>query len=104
MDSIVNAAPATSAPSRILVKGPKKSGKSTFCRVLLNNLLRKWVLRAVTTPPTIEHHSRYRSVAFLDCDLGQPEFSPPGLISLHLVSELIFGKNITLSTLRASPT
>ncbi|KAJ7833495.1 hypothetical protein B0H13DRAFT_2111015 [Mycena leptocephala] len=44
-----------------LVKGHKKSGKSTFARTLLNHLL-----------------CRYRRVAFLECDLGQSEFTPGG--------------------------
>ncbi|CAI7770058.1 unnamed protein product, partial [Closterium sp. NIES-53] len=30
-------------------------------------------------------------VAFLDTDVGQPEFTPPGLVSLHLLSHPVFG-------------
>ncbi|KAJ6843991.1 polynucleotide 5'-hydroxyl-kinase NOL9 [Iris pallida] len=54
-----------------LICGPKNSGKSTFSRHLLNNLLSQ----------------RYEAVAYLDTDVGQPEFSPPGCLSLHLVHE-----------------
>jgi polynucleotide 5'-kinase involved in rRNA processing len=34
---------------------------------------------------------RQRQVAFLDCDVGQPEFTPQGLVSLSLLSEPILG-------------
>ncbi|KAI0676648.1 hypothetical protein C8Q78DRAFT_987253 [Trametes maxima] len=57
-----------------LVKGPKNSGKSTFARLLLNRLL-----------------SRYRRVAYLECDLGQSEFTPGGMVSLNIVEQPIFG-------------
>lgn len=33
-------------------------------------------------------------MAYLDTDVGQPEFSPPGCISLHIVDELIEGISI----------
>lgn len=36
--------------------------------------------------------SRYQKVAFLECDIGQSEFTPGGLVSLHLVSEPILGE------------
>lgn len=31
-------------------------------------------------------------MAFLDTDLGQPEFSPPGLVSLTVLDRPVFGK------------
>ncbi|KAF8590302.1 hypothetical protein K439DRAFT_1330498 [Ramaria rubella] len=65
-----------------LVRGPKKCGKSTFARTLLNRLI-----------------SRYRQVAFLDCDLGQSEFSPGGMVSLHVISNPVFGPSFTHPTL-----
>ncbi|KAG8218197.1 hypothetical protein J3R82DRAFT_3756 [Butyriboletus roseoflavus] len=61
-----------------LVKGPKKSGKSTLARTLVNRLL-----------------SRYRRVAFLECDLGQSEFTPGGLVALNLVENYTFGPPFT---------
>lgn len=61
-------------PSVCLIKGPKRVGKSTFSRHLLNRL--------VSTQRT--------SVAYLETDLGQAEFGPPGLIALHLFDSLIF--------------
>ncbi|KAF8554649.1 hypothetical protein OG21DRAFT_1412116 [Imleria badia] len=61
-----------------LVKGPKKSGKSMLARTLVNRLL-----------------SRYRRVAFLECDLGQSEFTPGGLVALSLVENYAFGPPFT---------
>ncbi|CAM9457960.1 unnamed protein product [Pylaiella littoralis] len=50
----------------VLVCGAKGVGKSSLCRFLVNRLL-----------------GRHREVAYMDCDLGQPEFTPPGQVSLH---------------------
>ncbi|XP_067826270.1 polynucleotide 5'-hydroxyl-kinase NOL9 [Heptranchias perlo] len=54
----------------ILVCGGKNVGKSTFNRHLLNSLL-----------------NHIPCVEFLELDLGQTEFSPPGCMALHLVTE-----------------
>ncbi|KAK4781563.1 hypothetical protein SAY86_015665 [Trapa natans] len=54
----------------VLVCGPKNSGKSTFSRHLLNVLLQK-----------------YKKVAFLDTDIGQTEFTPPGVLSLCIIDK-----------------
>jgi len=56
------------------VKGPKRSGKSTFARATLNNLL-----------------NRYEKVAWLECDLGQGEFSPGGVVGLWIIDSPILG-------------
>ncbi|KAK3160555.1 hypothetical protein QOZ80_1BG0061150 [Eleusine coracana subsp. coracana] len=61
-----------SAPPVVVMCGPKNSGKSTFSRLLLNELL-----------------PRYGRVGYLDTDVGQPEFAPPGCISFHVVDEAI---------------
>lgn len=61
----------TSPPPIALICGAKNSGKTTFSRYLLNVLLK-----------------RYRKVAYLDTDVGQPEFTPPGFVSLTLVDKL----------------
>ena len=37
------------------------------------------------------HARSHEVVAFLDCDVGQPELTPPGLLSLHLLTEPLFG-------------
>ncbi|XP_063173766.1 polynucleotide 5'-hydroxyl-kinase NOL9 [Candoia aspera] len=62
----------------ILVCGPKSIGKSTFNRYLINLLL--------NSLPCLE---------FLECDLGQPEFTPPGSISLVNVTEPLLGPPFT---------
>lgn len=56
------------APPIVVVCGAQNVGKTTFARFLLNNLLR-----------------RYKKVGYLDTDVGQPEFTPPGCLSLHIV-------------------
>ncbi|XP_048417673.1 polynucleotide 5'-hydroxyl-kinase NOL9 isoform X1 [Stegostoma tigrinum] len=58
----------------ILVCGGKNFGKSTFSRYLLNSFL-----------------NHIPCVEFLELDLGQTEFSPPGCMALHLVTEPILG-------------
>jgi polynucleotide 5'-hydroxyl-kinase GRC3/NOL9 len=30
---------------------------------------------------------RYKKVGYLDIDVGQPEFTPPGFVSLHIFEE-----------------
>ncbi|XP_029139322.1 polynucleotide 5'-hydroxyl-kinase NOL9 [Protobothrops mucrosquamatus] len=62
----------------ILVCGPKSIGKSTFNRYLMNLLL--------NCLPSLE---------YLECDLGQPEFTPPGCISLVNVREPLLGPPFT---------
>eukprot|EP00062_Callorhinchus_milii_P012796 gi/632960185/ref/XP_007896050.1/ PREDICTED: polynucleotide 5'-hydroxyl-kinase NOL9 [Callorhinchus milii] len=53
----------------ILVCGNKNVGKSTFSRYLMNSFL-----------------NHVPCVEFLECDLGQTEFSPPGCVALHSVT------------------
>ncbi|KAG1854598.1 hypothetical protein F4604DRAFT_2042995 [Suillus subluteus] len=56
--------PSSADPIPLLVyvvKGSKKSGKSTFAQTLLNRLL-----------------ARFQGVAYLECDVGQSEFTPGG--------------------------
>lgn len=65
----------TYEPPVILIKGPKRTGKSTAARTLLNTLLNK-----------------YKRVALLDCDIGQTEFTPPGIVSLNLVEIPLLGR------------
>ncbi|WFC99719.1 Polynucleotide 5'-hydroxyl-kinase grc3 [Malassezia yamatoensis] len=50
-----------------MIRGPKNSGKSVFSRLLLNTLL---------------EHNRF--IAYLDLDVGQPEFGPAGVIALYV--------------------
>ncbi|CAM8919212.1 unnamed protein product [Rhodiola kirilowii] len=55
----------------VVVCGAKNCGKTTFSRHLLNVLLQ-----------------RYRKVAYLDTDVGQSEFTPPGCLSLTVIDNL----------------
>jgi hypothetical protein len=67
--------PIISGQSRIMaVCGGKGVGKSSFCRFAIN-----WLL-----------NSREK-VYFLDCDLGQSEAFPPGLVSLHEIRLPLLG-------------
>lgn len=62
-------------PPILLVKGPKRSGKSTFARALLNKLLEK--------------HAR---VAWLECDLGQGEFGCGGVVGIWIIDQPVLGE------------
>jgi polynucleotide 5'-hydroxyl-kinase GRC3/NOL9 len=55
-----------------LVCGPKSSGKSTFSRLLANRLM---------TSRDSNKDTIWPGASILDIDPGQPEFSPPGVIS-----------------------
>ncbi|KAL2176654.1 uncharacterized protein P884DRAFT_202622 [Thermothelomyces heterothallicus CBS 202.75] len=57
----------------IFLCGPKSSGKSTFGRLLTN--------RFITDRGGVKNRP-WTNVAVLDIDPGQPEYSPPGVISL----------------------
>ena len=37
---------------------------------------------------------RYEKVAYLECDLGQSEFTPSGMVSLHVLSQPVFGNDL----------
>ncbi|CAH3188431.1 unnamed protein product [Porites evermanni] len=62
----------------ILICGGKDIGKSTFARYLTNTFL-----------------NRQNEPYFLECDVGQSEFTPPGLISLNRVSSPLLGPPFT---------
>ena len=72
-------------PAAVLVCGPKGAGKSTFCRILSNSFLSRG-------PATQERVNR---VAFIDLDPGQPEFSPPGELSLVMLQSCALGPPFT---------
>lgn len=69
---------------RILVCGSKGVGKSTFLRYMANRML------SVSLPnKSLSYNSRKQYVAILDLDSGQPELSPPGLLTLSIISKPI---------------
>lgn len=73
---------------RVLVCGPKASGKSTFSRYLLNHVLSP-------APETENGYTNTDGVAFLDLDPGQPEFTPMGQIYLAHLHSSFFGPPFT---------
>ncbi|KAI0084166.1 hypothetical protein BDY19DRAFT_997886 [Irpex rosettiformis] len=70
----------TEEASRLVyvVQGAKKTGKSSFARILSNSLLTK-----------------YKKVAFLECDLGQSEFTPGGMTALNILDSPCFGPSFS---------
>ena len=68
-----------------LVCGPKSSGKSTFSRLVINRLL----------TGSKCHTTLSNGVALLDLDPGQPEYSPPGTLSLVRVGKPNLGPSFS---------
>lgn len=64
--------------SKVFLCGGKGVGKSTFLRYAINRLLMK-----------------YKEVRVVDLDPGQPEFTVPGCVSFHTITEPVFGPNYT---------
>eukprot|EP00731_Ephydatia_muelleri_P000436 Em0001g436a len=62
----------------VVVSGVSGSGKSTLCRFLVNYLL-----------------NRHPAVGYLECDVGQTEFTVPGVCALHVVREPLLGPPYT---------
>ncbi|KAJ7560342.1 hypothetical protein O6H91_04G125400 [Diphasiastrum complanatum] len=60
-----------------VICGAKGTGKSTFAKFLVNELL-----------------NIHKAVGYLDTDVGQPEFTIPGCLSLHILQEPIIGSPI----------
>lgn len=69
---------------RVMVCGPKASGKSTFSRLLLNHVLSP-------APETENGFKNSDGVAFIDLDPGQPEFAPMGQVYLAHLRAPFFG-------------
>ena len=82
----------TERPLAIMVCGPKGAGKSTFCRILANALLQKAPVAGNKDVPDSE------GIAFLDLDPGQPEYSPPGDLSLVRMQSYNLGPPFTHPT------
>ena len=68
---------------KICVCGPKNSGKSTTSIFLTNALISGLASKKNVLP----------KVYWLDCDVGQPEFTLPGCVSLVEISEPIFASH-----------
>lgn len=72
-DTYTDALDKESAPI-VVVCGGKNSGKSTLNRFLINTALNK-----------------AERIFYLECDVGQTEFTPPGCVSLHMVELPVIG-------------
>lgn len=60
------------------IVGGKDAGKSTAAQWMVNRLLQS-----------------FPEVAYLDCDVGQCEFTPAGMVSLSVITEPVFGAAFT---------
>lgn len=80
-----------------MVEGPKRVGKSTLAKLLVNELLDRrvfLVLRQRGSALTRScPSSRYEAVAYLDTDLGQAEFTAPGFVSLTVLRRPVLGEH-----------
>jgi polynucleotide 5'-kinase involved in rRNA processing len=63
----------TSCP-RAMICGAKGVGKSSCMRYMINRLLSSKIWKN-------------QPIALIDCDLGQPERTTPGMISLHIITQ-----------------
>ena len=91
---------AGGGPPSVVVIGPKNAGKSSFARLLTNELLSSFSAAAAAADldaadAAAANDSRSgasasaffpSAVAWCDVDCGQPELTPPGLVSLSHVS------------------
>ncbi|KAL9094803.1 MAG: hypothetical protein Q9165_002751 [Trypethelium subeluteriae] len=71
----------------ILICGSQSTGKSTLGRLISNRLL--------TTKANTSGLEQHKTVFLLDLDPGQPEFSPPGQISLTQIRRPLLGPPFT---------
>jgi polynucleotide 5'-kinase involved in rRNA processing len=65
-------------PPIVCVVGNVNSGKSTITRFIVNRSLK-----------------RYQKVAYLDCDVGQPELGVQGQVGIHIVETPLLGPPFT---------
>lgn len=76
---------------KVMICGPKNSGKSTFGRLLMNYVLTTHLIAVDSRTPV----SITPRICFLDLDPGQPEFTAPGQLSLVLTDRLVLGPPFT---------
>ena len=81
---------AGGGPPSVVVIGPKNAGKSSFARLLTNELLSSFSTAAAANDDSTGGKGASAAfspvVAWCDTDCGQPELTPPGLVSLSHVS------------------
>lgn len=75
-----------------MVCGLKGTGKSTFCRILANTMLSNRVnSNTVSYGFARRDYLGAKGIAFLDLDPGQPEYSPPGEVTLMYMRRFNLG-------------
>ena len=93
---------AGGGPPSVVVVGPKNAGKSSFARLLTNELLSSFSSSAAAAAANDSKSASVSSspvVAWCDADCGQPELTPPGLVSLcHLSLPLLASGGISSSS------
>jgi hypothetical protein len=85
--------PRMGRPPIVVAVGGRGAGKSTLLRWLVNAAVSAnhaphaaAAAAAVSTArPGVGQVDRWRGVAYLDCDVGQPEHGPPGAVTLTLL-------------------
>ena len=75
----------------LLVCGVKDGGKSTFARYAVNKLLTTNTIRKNAFHNNTDNYNNNKGVAYIDCDLGQSEFTPPGSVSFNIVHQPLLG-------------
>jgi hypothetical protein len=83
-NQFISASKASEDAQIALICGSKRMGKSTFSRYMVNRLMEK-----------------HEKVAFLEADVGQPEFGVQGIISLHVLDKPLLGPPFANSHLQA---
>ncbi|KAI9717407.1 MAG: hypothetical protein M1812_004759 [Candelaria pacifica] len=78
---------------KILVCGPKSSGKSTFVRQCCNHILTTEANRKSSS--TEGRELQNDGIALMDLDPGQPEYSAPGQLTLYHLRTPAFGPPYT---------
>lgn len=68
----------------VLIRGPKRVGKSTLARLGLERVLAIGSEAETLSEDKKSKRRKGFKAGFLELDVGQPEFGPPGMIGLHL--------------------
>jgi hypothetical protein len=82
---LVTQSSSSTAKPVIVVCGPRKVGKSSFCRHVVNTLLSSQSPDAASASTSMDGGG----VIMVDLDMGQTEFMPPGTLSAKLVTRAI---------------
>ncbi|KAG5513596.1 hypothetical protein PMAC_001028 [Pneumocystis sp. 'macacae'] len=75
--------------ARVIICGPKSSGKSTFAKNLINKFLTQ----------KYNDHETLKKMVYIETDPSQPEFSPYGLICSHFIEKPVINPPFTHCTL-----